>query len=111
MNTSKLMQGSLFVVAVIGSLVLLNVLGLRLFGRVDVTRDGAYTLSKATKDTLSGLDESITVTAYFTESLPANSGNICPPQAPPATIMASKLWVRPLILMFKPSIGASMRAR
>ena len=71
MNTSKLMQQSLFVAAVIGSLVLINVLGLRLFGRVDVTRDGAYTLSKATKDTLGALDETVTVTAYFTESLPA----------------------------------------
>ncbi len=65
------MQQSVFVLAVIGSLVLLNLLGLRLFGRVDVTRDGAYTLSKATKDTLGGLDERVTVTAYFTESLPA----------------------------------------
>jgi len=71
MNTSKLMQQSLFVVAVIGSLVLINVLGLRLFGRVDVTRDGAYTLSKATTETLGSLDEAVTVTAYFTENLPA----------------------------------------
>lgn len=71
MNRSKMMQQTVFVVAVIGSLLLLNVLGVRLFGRIDVTRDGAYTLSKATKETVGSLDESVTVTAYFTENLPA----------------------------------------
>jgi len=62
--------------AVVGILVLLNVLGLRLFLRADLTRDGAYTLSQVTKDTLRGLEEPVTVVAYFTENLPAPySGN------------------------------------
>ncbi len=65
------LQNSLFLLAVVGSLVLLNVLGLRLFGRVDVTHDGAYTLSKATRDTVGSLEEPVTITAYFTENLPA----------------------------------------
>jgi gliding-associated putative ABC transporter substrate-binding component GldG len=60
-----------FIAAVVGILVLLNVLGLRAFGRVDVTREKAYTLSKATRDTLSALEEPVVVTAYFTEQLPA----------------------------------------
>lgn len=71
MNSPKWMQQSVFVVAVIGSLVLLNVLSARRFVRVDVTRDQAYALSKATHDTLEALDETVTVTAYFTENLPA----------------------------------------
>ncbi len=71
MSSSKLSQQGIFIAAVVGSLVLVNVLGLRLFTRVDVTHDGAYTLSKATKDTLAALDEQVTVTAYFTENLPA----------------------------------------
>ena len=48
-------QKNLFLVAVLVSLVLVNVLGLRLFsrlGRVDFTQDHVYTLSPATKDTL-----------------------------------------------------------
>lgn len=62
--------------AVVGILVLLNILGLRLFLRADLTRDGAYTLSQVTKDTLRGLEEPVTVVAYFTENLPAPySGN------------------------------------
>ncbi len=67
----KATQTSIFIVAVAGSLVLLNLLGLRLFARADLTRDGAYTLSKATKDTMAALEEPVVVTAYFTEQLPA----------------------------------------
>jgi gliding-associated putative ABC transporter substrate-binding component GldG len=62
---------TVFIAAVLGIVVLVNALGLRLFGRVDVTRDKAYTLSKATRDTLTGLEEPVVVTAYFTEQLPA----------------------------------------
>lgn len=65
------LQHGLFLLAVIGSLVLLNVMGLRFFGRVDVTRDGAFTLAAASRETLKALDEPVTVTAYFTENLPA----------------------------------------
>jgi gliding-associated putative ABC transporter substrate-binding component GldG len=60
-----------FALSVLGSLVLLNVLGLKLFARFDVTRDKAFTLSAATKETLGALEEPVTVTAYFTQDLPA----------------------------------------
>lgn len=65
------LQNGVFVLALVGSLVLINLIGLRSFGRVDVTRDGSYTLAKATRDTLTSLEDQVTVTAYFTESLPA----------------------------------------
>jgi gliding-associated putative ABC transporter substrate-binding component GldG len=65
------LQHGVFLAALVGSLVLANVLGLRFFGRVDVTRDGAYTLAQATRDTMRSLDEPVTVTAYFTDDLPA----------------------------------------
>lgn len=64
-------QTTIFIAAVVGCLVLLNVLGVRAFARADVTREKAYTLSKATKDTMAALDEPVVVTAYFTEQLPA----------------------------------------
>ncbi len=65
-----------FLIAALGSLVLLNILGLRAFLRVDATRDRIYTLSKATKATLGTLRDPVTVRAYFTDKLPAPySGN------------------------------------
>ncbi|MBL8924531.1 MAG: GldG family protein [Myxococcaceae bacterium] len=64
-------QTTLFIAIVAGCLVLLNVLGVRAFARADVTRDKAYTLSKATKDTMGALEGPVVVTAYFTEKLPA----------------------------------------
>lgn len=64
------LQHGLFLLTVIGSLVLVNVMGLRFFGRVDVTRDGSFTLAQASRETLKSLDEPVTVTAYFTENLP-----------------------------------------
>lgn len=65
------LQHGLFLLAVIGSLVLVNVMGLRFFGRLDVTRDRVYTLAPASKETLTALTEPVTITAYFTENLPA----------------------------------------
>lgn len=56
--------------AVIGSLVLINILGLNVFGRVDLTQNKIFTLSQASKDTMKSLEEPVTITAYFTENLP-----------------------------------------
>lgn len=71
LTTRSVASPTVFTTAVVGSLVLLNVLSLRLFFRVDVTQDHAYTLSPASKETLQGLDDAVTVTAYFTNDLPA----------------------------------------
>lgn len=65
------LQHGVFLAALVGSLVLANLLGLRFFGRADVTRDGAYTLAPATRDTMAALEDPVTVTAYFTADLPA----------------------------------------
>ena len=54
----------------IGIIVMVNLLSRQFFFRFDTTKDKTYTLSKATKDILSDLDEPITVSAYFTSSLP-----------------------------------------
>ncbi|HKD40373.1 MAG TPA: GldG family protein [Myxococcaceae bacterium] len=69
-------NANVFLLAGLGSLVLLNIIGLRAFTRVDVTRDKTYTLSKASKDTMRALQDPIQVNAYFTEKLPPPySGN------------------------------------
>ncbi len=59
-----------FALLVIGSLLLLNLVGLRFFGRVDVTREHMFTLSQASRETVSALQDPVVITAYFTEDLP-----------------------------------------
>ncbi|MEW5851386.1 MAG: GldG family protein [Myxococcota bacterium] len=56
--------------AIAGSLVLLNVLSIRAFARADLTKDNIYTLSPASRDTVSSLEENVAISAYFTEDLP-----------------------------------------
>lgn len=55
---------------VFGILVLINVVSNRFFLRLDFTEDQRYTLSDASKDILSGLNDPVTVKAYFSENLP-----------------------------------------
>ncbi len=64
-------NATVFLLAGIGSLILLNIIGLRAFLRFDVTRDKTYTLSQASKETMRSLQDPIHVKAYFTEKLPA----------------------------------------
>ena len=69
-------NANVVLLAGIGSLILLNIIGLRAFARFDVTRDKTYTLSKASRDTMRALQDPINVKAYFTEKLPPPySGN------------------------------------
>ncbi len=53
-----------------GVLLFLNLLSDHFFLRFDMTKEKQYTMSKATKDILSGLEEPVTVKAYFSENLP-----------------------------------------
>jgi gliding-associated putative ABC transporter substrate-binding component GldG len=52
-------------------LVLLNFVSIRLFGRFDMTRNHIFTLSDASKTLMRGLDDKVTVKAYFTDDLPS----------------------------------------
>ncbi|MFT5142315.1 MAG: gliding-associated putative ABC transporter substrate-binding component GldG [Rhodothermales bacterium] len=56
-------------------LVVVNLIGLNLFGRVDLTDDGVYSLSDASKDLIQNLEDPVTVTAFFTANLPAPYGS------------------------------------
>ncbi|MGE3279100.1 MAG: GldG family protein [Candidatus Altimarinota bacterium] len=55
---------------VLGILILVNILSLRYFVRFDWTRDDQYSISDSTKELLQGLEDIVTVKAYFTENLP-----------------------------------------
>jgi gliding-associated putative ABC transporter substrate-binding component GldG len=74
MNTKKT-QTLLRVMLVLGILVLVNFISVRIFGRLDLTKAGVYTLSDASKNLVRNLDDRVTVKAYFTEDLPAPYNN------------------------------------
>lgn len=60
-----------FLAIAAGILVALNVIGVFLFTRIDATRNRAYSLADGSRRVVSELDETLTVTAYFTNDLPA----------------------------------------
>lgn len=51
-------------------LFVVNMISSKLYFRLDFTEDQRYTLSKASKDILSDLDDVVSVKAYFSEDLP-----------------------------------------
>ena len=63
-------KSSLSIFWIIGIILLVNFLSREFFFRIDATKDKTYTLSKATKNILKNMDESVTVTSYFTKDLP-----------------------------------------
>lgn len=62
------------IVAVI--LILVNIISIRMFGRLDFTKNNLYTLSDASKNLVKSLDDRLTVKAYFTEDLPPPYNNV-----------------------------------
>ncbi|MFT4603840.1 MAG: gliding-associated putative ABC transporter substrate-binding component GldG [Rhodothermales bacterium] len=55
-------------------LVVINLIGLNLFGRLDLTDDQVYSLSDASITMVEDLDDPVTITAFFTGDLPAPYG-------------------------------------
>jgi gliding-associated putative ABC transporter substrate-binding component GldG len=64
------MQKSALALLVAGSLILLNILSIGLFTRLDLTRDKAFTLSGATKEVVGNLENPVTISAYFSADMP-----------------------------------------
>lgn len=60
-----------YILLIAGVIVLVNILSDRFFVRLDFTGDKRFTLSKPTKDILKSLNQTVTVTAYFSEELPS----------------------------------------
>jgi ABC-2 type transport system permease protein len=52
------------------SLVLLNILGVFFFGRLDVSQNRLFSLSEGSKRVVSGLEDTLEISAYFTKDLP-----------------------------------------
>ena len=60
----------------IGIFILINLLVYSYYFRLDFTADKRYTLSKSTRDILKELEDPVTITAHFSENLPASVGTI-----------------------------------
>ncbi|UCF87091.1 MAG: Gldg family protein [Nitrospiraceae bacterium] len=56
--------------------LLINVVGVTLFFRVDLTANHVYSLSKTSEDVVSTLSEPLTIKVFFTRNLPAPYNNI-----------------------------------
>jgi len=54
---------------------LVNIAGITLFVRADLTSDKIYSLSTASKKTVSALNEPLTINVFFTQNLPAPHNN------------------------------------
>lgn len=72
--TAKTINRGVLTLAVLGSLVLLNLIGIKTFRRLDLTRDKQFSLSSATTSTLAELSDPVTIRAYFTADLPPPYG-------------------------------------
>ncbi|MGA9408494.1 MAG: Gldg family protein, partial [Bacteroidota bacterium] len=70
MNTKR-NQAIIRALLVLGILIVVNVISVRIFDRLDLTKQKVYTLSDASKKLVRSLDDRVTVRAYFTEDLPS----------------------------------------
>jgi gliding-associated putative ABC transporter substrate-binding component GldG len=73
MKSAKISSTIILVVVIV---IVVNILSENYNFRIDLTQGKEYTLSKATKNILKNLDKPVTVTAYFSNDLPPNIGNI-----------------------------------
>ncbi len=56
-------------------IVLMNVAGMTLFFRIDLTENSIYSISEASKKVVSSLSEPLTINVFFTKNLPAPHNN------------------------------------
>ncbi len=78
MNRRKRLSASnatSFVLLVIGAVVAVNLIGTRVFGRLDLTENKVYTLSNASKEIVRALPDYLTVKAYISKDLPPELAN------------------------------------
>ena len=70
-SKSKIRNESLvFIITLLGIVIFVNLLSVKFFSRGDLTRNSLFTLSAASKNLVSNLDDKLLVKAYFTKNLP-----------------------------------------
>src|SRR4029079_17166849 len=70
-------NASLYVLLTVGAVVLINLIGTRVFGRVDLTENHVYTLAPGSKQIVEKLPDYLTVKAYISKKeLPPELQNV-----------------------------------
>jgi len=72
---SRRQQAIVRAALVLGIIVLINIISLNIFFRIDLTGNKIYTLSDASKQVVGSLDDKLVVKAYFTDNLPSPYNN------------------------------------
>ena len=75
MKDRRGMDSTIRVVAILGCLVVVNLLGMEFFKRLDLTRAQQFTLSGASRSVVGNLLNPVTVRAYFSADMPAPYSN------------------------------------
>lgn len=68
---TRLHQEFINFIILVGILVLINIISVRTFFRIDLTKNQSYSLSEVSKDYMAQLKDPVTVKAFFTKNLPA----------------------------------------
>jgi ABC-type uncharacterized transport system involved in gliding motility auxiliary subunit len=69
-RTRKATESLAFLGVIAAIVVVLNMLGIFTFGRLDVTEKRLFSLSSGSERVVSGLEDTLEITAYFTKDLP-----------------------------------------
>jgi gliding motility-associatede transport system auxiliary component len=69
-------NATIYALFTVGAIVLANLIGTRLFARLDLTQNGIYTLSGASKDLVRALPDPLTIKAYISKDLPPELVNV-----------------------------------
>ena len=72
---SRRQQAIVRALLMFGILILINVISINIFYRIDLTGNKIYTLSDASKSLVKNLDDKFVVKAYFTDNLPSPYNN------------------------------------
>ena len=69
-------ESAIFVIVLAGILVLVNLLSVKFFARIDLTENNLYTLSNASVNAVEKLEDRLVVKAYFTKNLPGRFASL-----------------------------------
>jgi gliding-associated putative ABC transporter substrate-binding component GldG len=72
---SRRQQAVVRSILLFGILILINIISINIFFRIDLTGNKIYTLSGASKNLVKNLDDKFVVKAYFTDNLPSPYNN------------------------------------
>lgn len=69
-KTTDKLSNVVYVALILGIVAVINLLGVRFFGRMDLTENKLYSISPVTRQMLRELDDVVSVKAYFSRKLP-----------------------------------------